>query len=777
MCPLRSALPDLHELYQPGNFLIGGIVSQIGYVFCDLDFKRNPSPDLFEVPNVVTKFYQHVLAMEFAISEINENSRILPNVTLGFHISDSYYDARVTYRSTLELIFKIRRNVPNYKCDAHKNLMAFVGGLSSDTSFQMADILGLYKIPQLTYGSFAPEKRETKHFLSFYRMVSNEEHQYMGIICLLQHFNWIWVGVFAVDDDNGEHFLTILEPLLSKNGICSAFTERCPNNLGWKEMVDINKLISNIYRHFTESKANTYIFYGESNTFLIFITHMFLGDPEYKENASYSKVWILTSQVDFALVGSQKYWDFQYFHGAISLTAHSNKVAGFQKFLQDINPTWKRDCFLQLFWEQAFDCTLPNPQKAKEIMDTCTGEERLENLPSAVFEMRMSGHSYSIYNAVYAVAHSLDAMYSSQSNYKAMPGRKKVDFQDLQPWQGLPLSLCSDYCQPGYHKRKKEGEKFCCYGCAACPQGKISNHVDMDDCVLCQEIQYPNKDQDQCLSKMANFLSYEEPLGISLTCIAVSLSVITLLVLGIFIKHKDTPIVKANNRDISYTLLISLLFCFLCSLLFLGKPSKLTCLLQQSTFGIVFSMAVSCVLAKTITVVVAFMATKPGTSMRMGVGKRLANFIILSCSLIQASICVVWLGTFPPFPDVDMQSLTEEIVIQCNAGSITMFYIVLGYMGLLSTVSLTVAFLARNLPDSFNEAKFITFSMLMFFSVWLSFIPTYLSTKGKYVVAVEVFSILASSTGLLCFIFFPKCFIIVLKPHMNSKEHLIRRNN
>lgn len=98
---------------------------------------------------MVTKFHQHALALVFGVKEMNNNPKILSNVTLGFHIYDSYHDMKMTYRTTFDLLYKMHKYFPNYECDTHKDLIAIIGGLSSDISFHMSDILSLYKIPQV----------------------------------------------------------------------------------------------------------------------------------------------------------------------------------------------------------------------------------------------------------------------------------------------------------------------------------------------------------------------------------------------------------------------------------------------------------------------------------------------------------------------------------------------------------------------------------------------------------------------------------------------------
>nr|XP_020665198.1 vomeronasal type-2 receptor 26-like [Pogona vitticeps] len=505
----------------------------------------------------MTKFYQHILALVFAIKEINKNPRILSNVTLGFQIYDSYTNARMSYRVTLDVLCQSKTFIPNYKCGNKHHLIGVIGGFDSEISSYIADILDHYKIPQLH---------------SLIQKVS---------------FN---------------------------------------NSAG-------DKIMFNEYGAFAA---------GFDFTNLVTFP-----------NNSYVRVKV----------------------GRLDPQAFSIDVENIQ-------------------WHQGFT-------------------------------------------------------------------------------QAPPSSLCNDKCRPGSSKKKKEGQKFCCYECALCPEGKVAIQTDMDFCTTCPDDQYPNQNKTQCIPNTLNFLSWEETLGIVLASLALFLALITVMVLEVFIKKRDTPIVKANNRSLSYLLLISLLLCFLCSLLFIGWPQKATCVLRQTSFGIVFALAISSILAKTIVVVVAFIASKPGNIFHQWVGKQLAHYIVWGCSLVQVSLCSISLAMSPPYPDYNKYLIPKEIVVDCNEGSVTMF--VLGYLGFLSIISCIVAFLARKLPDGFNETKFITFSMLVFCSVWLSFVPAYLSTKGKYMVAVEIFSILASSTGLLGCIFSPKCYIILLKPELNSREHLVRR--
>ncbi|KAM5191417.1 vomeronasal type-2 receptor 26-like [Mantella aurantiaca] len=346
---------------------------------------------------------------------------------------------------------------------------------------------------------------------------------------------------------------------------------------------------------------------------------------------------------------------------------------------------------------------------------------------------------------------------------------------ELISWKDgkIPKGRCSKECLPGFRKAVREGFHRCCYNCAPCSEGEISNHSDSEKCKRCPDNKWSNRAKNICIDKLNEYLSYEEDILVSFFSItSIMFATTSLFILGLFFLFRSTPIVRANNWNLSFILLFSLMLSFLSVFLFLGRPVDITCMLQQFSFGVSFTFSLSSILTKTIMVFIAFKATRPGSCIKKWVGIKLPNTVMLFCSSIQVINGVLWLSISPPFQEYDMHSSPGKIIIQCNEGSVIGFYAMLGYMGFLAALSFVLAFMVRTLPDSFNEAKYITFSMLIFCSVWIAMIPAYLSTRGKYIVAVEIFAILTSSAGILLCIFFPKLYILLLKPKLNTRETL-----
>ncbi|XP_070789857.1 vomeronasal type-2 receptor 26-like [Pituophis catenifer annectens] len=736
----------------------------------------------------------------------------------------------------LDLLSDGEANVPNYRCGRQINTVALLEDSETGSSIQISTMLGTYKIPQIYYSFASRVMGDKTQFPFFYPMLPAEGVQYPGMVQLLLYFKWTLVGLVAPETDQGQRFMKTMAPLMLRNGICAVIYQRFPLNVA---DVNVNpdpyyKWVKvNVFVYGSETSS-----FLKGMKIIDVILRTYSRTLQSLSKPVVGKVWITTAHWDLSLHLKGRAYFLKHIGGVFSFVIKKRKWANYDAFkifsniLADfMEKTFRcsstKDAFSVKVWRRCRQTeelvslrkeeidriltldsyliynTIWAVGRALNLAHVATRKRSARNRSVKVEATRLKAwqlhpflQSATFYN------NSIEGVYLDEKgdltadldivNSIAFPNktvrrvksgslekRKSQEFilsiDQERISQPFPPSTCVESCRTGFMKVAQEGKPICCYDCRPCAEGTISTIEDAEKCTKCPADHHPNINRNDCIPKTETFLSYQENLGIILASLALFLSSVTGFVLGIFIKFRDTPIVKANNRDLSYILLISLLLSFLTSFLFIGQPRRGTCLLQQIAFSNIFSLAISTVLAKTVTVVLAFFATKPGNNIQRWLGKTLANSIILSCSGVQVVLCSIWLGMSPPFPESDMHSQSAEIILQCNQGSVLMFYLVLGYMGFLAIICFTVAFLARNLPGAFNEAKLITFSMLVFCSVWISFVPTYLSTKGKYMVAVQVFSILASSTGLLCCIFIPKCYIIFLRPELNTKEHLMSK--
>ncbi|XP_018419891.1 PREDICTED: extracellular calcium-sensing receptor-like [Nanorana parkeri] len=816
---------SIESFWKDGDIVIG-VITLIHSTIYQPYVTYREKPEVASCEEFVIRYYRDVLAVIFAIEEINHSGSLLPNLTLGFDIFDSCVSEARAIQATMMLLWETRDLIYD---PIRGWKLPFIAGIVGDSmstlSIPIARIMSLCNYPQISFGAFDPDLGDRIQFPSFLRTVPNENIQNKAISQLLKHLEWTWVGILTRDDDLGALDGQKLKDDINFNQGCVAFLEKIHFRYSPDRVKKILEVVMN-------STAVAIVLYCEEMHVKPLLDMML-------ENGKRGKIWIYTLSFTF-IPGMFSEGHARLLNGSIGLVLHSEPMPQFGHYLRQLHPSrYADDIFIKLFWEIVFDCKWSAVgNTGNDSMRICTGEESLHEVDS-LFELGDLSYTFQAYIAVYAFAYALhnllDCFPSGSCNeenllpWKVFRHLKNVSFTtqsgddvffneigevpgmfDImnlqifpndeyklvkvgrydsraspdkqitldtgsvvwnQEHKQIPRSVCSETCNPGHRKVSIKDRPVCCFQCVPCSLGEVANETGATACVKCPDDQWPNEQQDSCLMKMIQFLSYEDTMGVSLAAASVTFSMTSLSVVCIFRKYSETPVVKANNRNISYAILAGLTVCFLSTLLFIGYPVPILCYIRQVIFGITFSVVVSGMLAKTITVILVFQSTKPG-SMGKRFDSRISNVVIYVCPFFQVAICAFWLGTSPPYPELNMTSKEDTIIAQCNEGSNLFFYCMMGYMGFLATISFIVAFLSRKLPDSFNEGQYITFSMFAFLSVWICFIPAYLSSEGENIVVVEIFAILASSAGLLACLFFPKCYIILFRPEMNTKQYV-----
>ncbi|XP_034403842.1 extracellular calcium-sensing receptor-like [Cyclopterus lumpus] len=809
-----------------GDYVIGGVFS-IHYNMHTVKHNYTTMPDPLRCSGSInSRELRFSRAMIFAIEEINNSTELLPGIKLGYQIYDSCASVPVAVHVAFQLSGGLD---PAFysgdNCSQSGKVMAIVGESGSTPSISMSRIIGPFNIPQVSYFATCACLSDKHQYPSFFRTIPSDQFQADALAKLVKHFGWTWIGAIRSDSDYGNNGMASFLDAAHKEGICVEYSESFYRTHPRSRI----QRVADIIRRSTAIVIVAFTSPGDLRILLEELSlkpsppRQWIGSEAWVTDPAMLRFGFCAGAVGFGIERSviPGLRDFL-------LDVSPSKVTAspvFTEFWEDAF-----NCRLEKSQKTVTDKNACDGTEDIETIQspyTDTSQLRITNMVyKAVYAI-----AHAIHNAVCQETYSItqcDKLSSIESK-QVLTQLKQVHFSqngydvsfdangdpvatyELINWQKtesgsielvavghydaslpvgqefqinrnlswveggtqVPVSVCTDSCPPGSRKVLQKGKPICCYDCIPCPEGEISNATDSPDCFPCPKELWPNAKRDTCLPKPVEFLSFNEALGIILAAFSVGGACLAIITATVFHRHRTSPIVRANNSELSFLLLFSLTLCFLCSLTFIGAPSEWSCMLRHTAFGITFVLCISCVLGKTIVVLMAFKATLPGRNVMKWFGPPQQRMTVVSFTFIQVIICTLWLVLSPPFPMKNLITYKERIILECALGSAIGFWAVLGYIGLLAVFCFVLAVQARKLPDNFNEAKLITFSMLIFCAVWVTFIPAYVSSPGKFTVAVEIFAILASSFGLIFCIFAPKCFIILFKPEKNNKKYLM----
>ncbi|XP_029027481.2 extracellular calcium-sensing receptor-like [Betta splendens] len=821
--------PESAQLSKDGDIILGGIFS-LHSRWKDREEIYTYKPLPLECIGLNFRNFQIAQAMLFAIEEINNRTNLLPGIVLGYKIYDTCGSNARSVRVALVLANSNEKgHVTSLSpCNRAAQVQAIMGETSSSPCIAVSTVTGPFHIPLISPFATCACLSDKSKYPSFLRTIPSDYYQSRALAQLVKHFGWTWVGAVRTNDDYGNNGMATFTETAQQLGICLEFSVAFfrtdpPNKI--QNIIDIIKRSSSkvivaflsyldmdvLMNRLSLQNITGYQWVGsegwifDSQTADMDKHHILdgaIGLFMPKVHVSGVREFILDVKPD-NLSGKDllsEFWEaiFKCKFRQSNLSAENERECTGHEDLSDLQQSFI-DMSLMPIFNNIYKGVYAVAHALHKILgcnETCNYNVQLDpfmilhQIKKIHFETKEGDKVY--FNedgdppAKYEIIN-----WQRQENgvvnfvtvglYDAsLPADKQLSLQDkafiwAQNSTQVPVSVCSEKCFPGTHRVLQKRKPVCCYDCIRCAEGEISNTTDSISCVQCPPDFWSNDRRDVCVKKDSEFLSYEEMMGALLTAASLCGTCMTAAVAFIFFTYRKTPIVRANNSELSFLLLLSLTLCFLCSLTFMGRPSEWSCMLRHTAFGITFVLCMSCVLGKTVVVLMAFRASVPGSNVMKWFGPTQQRLSVLVFTLIQVVICVLWLTISPPFPFKNLKVVKDRIILECALGSAVGFWAVLGYIGFLSLLCFVLAFLARKLPDNFNEAKFITFSMLIFCAVWLTFIPAYVSSPGKFSVAVEIFAILASSFGLLICIFIPKCYIILLRPEKNTKKYMMGR--
>ncbi|XP_061715868.1 metabotropic glutamate receptor 2-like [Cydia pomonella] len=774
---------------------------------------------------------QALEAMLYTLDYIND-LKLIPGVTLGTHILDDC--DKDTYGLEMAVDF-IKGSISNiddaeYACNAtavRKVISGVVGAASSVTSVQVANLLRLFKIPQVSFFSTSPELSNKARFEYFTRTIPSDLFQVRAMVEIVKKLNWSYVSIIYEESSYGIKAFEELEALLGRSGICIAVKEKLVKDSGVAAETVYDGIVQKLL---TKPRARGAIIFGSDQE----VAGVMRAVERINATGSFSWVgsdgWSARSLVSD---GNERAVE-----GTISVQPQANDVSGFKEYFLGLNARDnRRNPWFVEFWEDHFQCRYPgSPRTPYNVKYTkpCSGLERLTE-DNTEFE----GQLQFVSDAVMAFAYAIRDMHAevcgkpglceamrpasgsellrflrkvefiglsgdefrfdgngdgparynilhfkqvSRGNYRwlkvgeYLDGELKLDLDEIQfklDSRRPPESVCSAECELGQAKQYVEGES-CCWHCFNCTQYEIRSPEVETACVVCSRGTLPDPTRTHCMPIPEAYLRPDSAWAIGAMSFSSVGILVTAFVCGVWVRHSSTPVVRASGRELSYVLLTGILMCYLVTFALVFRPTDILCSIQRFGTGFCFTVVYAALLTKTNRISRIFNASKHSAKRPILISPSSQLAICAGLVSIQVLIVVVWMIVAPARAMFHYPTREDNMLV-CDSYVDASYMIAFFYPIVLILVCTVYAVLTRKIPEAFNESKHIGFTMYTTCVIWLAFVPLYFGTASHVPLRVTSMAVtisLSASVTLVC-LFSPKLYIILIRPERNVRQSIM----
>uniref|UniRef100_A0A672NLY0 Metabotropic glutamate receptor 6-like n=2 Tax=Sinocyclocheilus grahami TaxID=75366 RepID=A0A672NLY0_SINGR len=776
-------------------------------------------------------------AMLYALDQINSDPDLLPNITLGARILDTC--SRDTYALEQSLTFVqalIQKDNSDVRCSngelpiipKPERVVGVIGASASSVSIMVANVLRLFAIPQISYASTAPELSDNNRYEFFSRVVPPDSFQAQAMVDIVKAMGWNYVSTLASEGNYGESGVdAFIQISREAGGLCIAQSIKIPRE---PRPGEFDKIIKRLME--TSNARGVIIFANEDDIKRVLeaakranLTGHFLFVGSDSWGAKNSPILNLEDVAEGAVTILPKRASIEGFDQYFTTRSLENNRRNiwFAEF-------WEDDFKCKL--------TRPGI-RGDSGLRKCTGEEQISQdsvyeqegkvqfVIDAVYAMAHALHSMHmdlcpssmgvcdkmdpvdgrmLLSYIRAVSFNGSAgtgvmfnengdapgrydIFQYQLSNTTIPGYKiigqwtnhlRLSAEDMQ-WSGgdklVPDSVCSFPCESGERKRMVKGVP-CCWHCELCDGYQYL--LDEFNCDTCPFDKRPTSNRTGCRPTPIIKLEWSSPWAIIPVFLAVLGILATSGAIITFIRFNDTPIVRASGRELSYVLLTGIFLIYLITFLMIAEPSTGVCAFRRLFLGLGMSISYSAMLTKTNRIYRIFEQGKKSVTPPKFISptsQLIITFILISVQLLGIFI---WFGVVPPHTTVDFDELHPPNpeyargILKCDMSDLSLIGC-LSYSMVLMVTCTVYAIKSRGVPETFNEAKPIGFTMYTTCIIWLAFVPIFFGTSQsteKMFIQTTTLTVSMSLSAMvsLGMLYIPKVYVIIFHPEQNVQK-------